>query len=412
MFDELIHELTNVSDFTASLHEYITHLSFNTVIVTIMMIFMIVGAVDKAQGNKRGYGQAFDQGFQAMGPLAISMVGVIAAAPVLGMVFEPIVGPIYKAIGSSPAIFATTLLLADSGGYPLAVEMAGDDVAMGQFAGIIVGCTMGCILLFDIPVALTLINKKDRPLLACGILVGVITAPVGCIVGGIVMSLTTEYHMACGRMICALLPVIIVAAILAVGLWFKPIALMNGFSKFGAFVTALIGIFVAIAVFQYETGIRFPLFQLMVEPNSEGISPLANSVEILGDISFILIGAFPMVEWVKRHFGPLLAKIGKKIGLDETASAGIVATIANNIPTFSMLKDMNPKGKLMNVAFASCTAFMFGDHLGFTAGVNSTMILPMIFAKLACGLSALALANILSPQLLAKAEHAVDDMAE
>ena len=139
---------------------------------------------------------------------------------------------------------------------------------------------------------------------------------------------------------------------------------MNGFSKFGAFVTALIGIFVAIAVFQYETGIRFPLFQLMVEPNSEGISPLANSVEILGDISFILIGAFPMVEWVKRHFGPLLAKIGKKIGLDETASAGIVATIANNIPTFSMLKDMNPKGKLMNVAFASCAAFMFGDHLG------------------------------------------------
>ena len=412
MFDELIHELTNVSDFTASLHEYITHLSFNTVIVTIMMIFMIVGAVDKAQGNKRGYGQAFDQGFQAMGPLAISMVGVIAAAPVLGMVFEPIVGPIYKAIGSSPAIFATTLLLADSGGYPLAVEMAGDDVAMGQFAGIIVGCTMGCILLFDIPVALTLINKKDRPLLACGILVGVITAPVGCIVGGIVMSLTTEYHMAFGRMICALLPVIIVAAILAVGLWFKPIALMNGFSKFGAFVTALIGIFVAIAVFQYETGIRFPLFQLMVEPNSEGISPLANSVEILGDISFILIGAFPMVEWVKRHFGPLLAEIGKKIGLDETASAGIVATIANNIPTFSMLKDMNPKGKLMNVAFASCAAFMFGDHLGFTAGVNSTMILPMIFAKLACGLSALALANILSPQLLAKAEHAVDDMAE
>ena len=119
-----------------------------------------------------------------------------------------------------------------------------------------------------------------------------------------------------------------------------------------------------------------------------------------------------MVEWVKRHFGPLLAKIGKKIGLDETASAGIVATIANNIPTFSMLKDMNPKGKLMNVAFASCAAFMFGDHLGFTAGVNSTMILPMIFAKLACGLSALALANILSPQLLAKAEHAVDDMAE
>ena len=68
---------------------------------------------------------------------------------------------------------------------------------------------------------------------------------------------------------------------------------------------------------------------------------------------------------------------------------------------------MNPKGKLMNIAFASCAAFMFGDHLGFVAGVNSSMILPMIFAKLACGFSALFVANLLSPQLLAKAESAV-----
>lgn len=46
-----------------------------------MMVFLALGAVDKAQGNKRGYGAAFDKGFEAMGPLAIAMVGVIAAAP-------------------------------------------------------------------------------------------------------------------------------------------------------------------------------------------------------------------------------------------------------------------------------------------------------------------------------------------
>ena len=49
---------------------------------------------------------------------------------------------------------------------------------------------------------------------------------------------------------------------------------------------------------------------------------------------------------------------------------------------------------------------MFGGHLGFVAGVNETMIVPMIFAKLACGLSALALANLLAPVLLSKAESA------
>lgn len=409
MFSELLREITDLTPWKESIDAYISNLSINSVIVTIMMIFMLLGAIDKAQGNKRGYGAAFDEGFQAMGPLAIAMVGVIAAAPVLSMVLRPIVGPIYQMLGSSPSIFATTLLLADAGGYPLAVELAGENIVMGQFAGIIVGCTMGCILLFDIPVALTLIQKKDRPLLACGILVGVITAPIGCFVGGIVMNVMTDYSMHLGTMLLSLLPVILVAVVLAAGLWFKPIALMNGFAKFGAFVTGLIAIFVAIAVFQYETGIRLPLFHLMVEAGADGVSPLANSIEILGDIAFVLLGAFPMVEFIKRHCGGALAKVGGKLGMNETASAGIVATLANNIPTFQMMKDMNPKGKLMNVAFASCAAFMFGDHLGFVAGVNADMIVPMIFAKLACGLSALALANLLAPQLLSKAQKAAEN---
>lgn len=409
MFSELLREITDLTPWKESIDAYISNLSINSVIVTIMMIFMLLGAIDKARGNKRGYGAAFDEGFQAMGPLAIAMVGVIAAAPVLSMVLRPIVGPIYQMLGSSPSIFATTLLLADAGGYPLAVELAGENIVMGQFAGIIVGCTMGCILLFDIPVALTLIQKKDRPLLACGILVGVITAPIGCFVGGIVMNVMTDYSMHLGTMLLSLLPVILVAVVLAAGLWFKPIALMNGFAKFGAFVTGLIAIFVAIAVFQYETGIRLPLFHLMVEAGADGISPLANSIEILGDIAFVLLGAFPMVEFIKRHCGGALAKVGGKLGMNETASAGIVATLANNIPTFQMMKDMNPKGKLMNVAFASCAAFMFGDHLGFVAGVNADMIVPMIFAKLACGLSALFLANLLAPQLLSKAQKAAEN---
>ena len=400
MFSELLREITDLTPWKESIDAYISNLSINSVIVTVMMIFMLLGAIDKARGNKHGYGAAFDEGFQAMGPLAIAMVGVIAAAPVLSMVLRPIVGPIYQMLGSSPSIFATTLLLADAGGYPLAVELAGENIVMGQFAGIIVGCTMGCILLFDIPVALTLIQKKDRPLLACGILVGVITAPIGCFVGGIVMNVMTDYSMHLGTMLLSLLPVILVAVVLAAGLWFKPIALMNGFAKFGAFVTGLIAIFVAIAVFQYETGIRFPLFHLMVEAGADGVSPLANSIEILGDIAFVLLGAFPMVEFIKRHCGGALAKVGGKLGMNETASAGIVATLANN---------MNPKGKLMNVAFASCAAFMFGDHLGFVAGVNADMIVPMIFAKLACGLSALALANLLAPQLLSKAQKAAEN---
>ena len=82
MFQELIDNITNVGVFTESLGEWATTLSINKVIIFIMMIFMIVGAIDKIRGNKLGYGEQFDEGFNAMGPLAAAMAGVVAAAPV------------------------------------------------------------------------------------------------------------------------------------------------------------------------------------------------------------------------------------------------------------------------------------------------------------------------------------------
>jgi ethanolamine transporter len=66
------------------------------------------------------------------------------------------------------------------------------------------------------------------------------------------------------------------------------------------------------------------------------------------------------------------------------------------------MDQMDPKGKLLNVAFAVSAAFVFGDHLGFTAGVNKEMIFPVIVGKLVAGVTALILANILSPKLLSK----------
>ena len=69
MFQELVNHITDFSVFTDSIREWVTHLSINSVIIFIMMIFMIVGAVDKIRGNKHGYGEQFDEGFMAMGPL-------------------------------------------------------------------------------------------------------------------------------------------------------------------------------------------------------------------------------------------------------------------------------------------------------------------------------------------------------
>jgi ethanolamine transporter len=400
MFQELIGHLSNGGVFTESIQAWFSGLSINSVIIFIMMIFMVVGAIDKMRGNKLGYGAQFDEGFMAMGALAIAMAGVVAAAPVLAIILGPIITPLYTAVGADPSMFATTLLACDMGGYPLAMQMAANET-VGNFAGLILGTMMGPTIVFTIPVALTIIKKEDRSFLGAGILAGLITVPIGCIVGGLVMNMT-PYKIGFGAILVNLIPVIIIAGLIVLGLWFIPEKMINGFNKFGKGVTILITFFTAFAVFQYLTGIRFPLLNIMVEPDASGAIPLESGLLVCGQIAIVLIGAFPMVMWITKTFGKALKKIGEKLGMDENGSAGLVANLANNIAMFNIMKDMNPKGKLLNVAFAVSAAFVFGDHLGFTAGVNSDMIFPMIVGKLVAGITAVILANILAPKLLEK----------
>ena len=392
--------------FTESLQAWISNLSINSVIMMIMMIFMLVGAIDKIIGNKFGYGEKFEEGFNAIGPLALSMAGVVAAAPVLSTVLGPIITPIYTAIGADASMFATTLLACDMGGYPLAMELASNET-FGNFAGLILGTMMGPTIVFTIPVALGIISKDDRSYLGAGVLAGMITIPIGCIVGGLAMSAMTEYKLTFMQIIINLVPVIVIAALIVIGLWFAPGPMIKGFNVFGAGVTIVITAFTAIAVFQQITGIMFPLFDVMstVDPES-GLTPLNSGLLTCGQIGIVLIGAFPMVKFITDTFGGALSKAGGALGMNEQGSAGLVATLANNIAMFNIMGEMNPKGKLLNVAFAVSAAFVFGDHLGFTAGVNQAMVTPVIVGKLVAGITALIVANLLAPKLLSKIENA------
>ena len=394
-FSELI-AAADPSIFTESIKAWVSGLNINSVIMLIMMIFMIVGAIDRIRGNKLGYGEKFEDGFNAIGGLAIAMAGVYAAAPVLSMVLGPIISPIYTAIGADASMFATTILACDMGGYPLAMELASDP-SIGNFAGLILGTMMGPTIVFTIPVALGIIKKEDRGYLGAGVLAGMITIPIGCIVGGLMMNtLAPEYHLGIVTILQNLIPVIIIAALIVIGLWVAPGPMIKGFNVFGTGVTIVITALTAIAVFQQITGIMLPVFYIMVENPADGSRGLDSGLLTCGQIAIVLIGAFPMVEWITRTFGKALEKIGAALGMNEAGSAGMVANLANNIAMFNIMGEMNPKGKLLNVAFSVSAAFVFGDHLGFTAGNNPDMIFPVIVGKLVAGVTAIIVANLLS----------------
>ena len=100
------------------------NLSINEIIIYLMVLFMVLGAVDRILGNRFGLGEKFEEGIMNMGALALSMIGIICLAPVLADVLRPVVVPVYQFLGADPAMFVGTILANDMGGAPLAKELA------------------------------------------------------------------------------------------------------------------------------------------------------------------------------------------------------------------------------------------------------------------------------------------------
>ena len=345
------------------------------ILIWVMAVFAALGALDRILGNRFGIGKEFEEGILAMGSLAMAMIGVVSLAPVLAYVLRPIVVPVFGLLGADAAMFAGSILACDMGGGALAMEMSGSrDAAM--LGGVLTGSMLGATIVFTIPVAMGILNEEDRPAMAKGILCGIVTIPVGVLVGGLAAGF--EISMVLRNLI----PIVLIGAAIAFGLWKSEERMIRLFAAFGKGVVAVITAGLAAAIVEELTG-----FSLI-----PGLAPIEEGFQTVGSIAIVLAGAFPLVFVLTKLLKKPLLKLGKVLGINDVAAAGLVASLANSIATFGLVKEMDNRGKVVNIAFAVSAAFVFGDHLGFTAGFAPEMLPAMIIGKLAGGISAVAVA--------------------
>ena len=356
-----------------------TDFSFHEILIAVMAGFAVLGAVDRIAGNRAGLGKEFEEGIQAMGSLALAMVGIVSLAPVLAGLLRPVIVPVYASLGADPAMFAGTILASDMGGGALAAQMTENPQA-ALLGGVITGSMLGATVVFTIPVAMGILSEEDRPAMAKGILCGIVTIPVGVLVGGLTAGFPT------GMVLQNLLPIVIIAVLIALGLWLAEGAMVKGFAVFGKFVVAVVTVGLAAAIVEALTGLSL----------IPGMAPISEGFETVGEIAIVLAGAFPLVAVVTKLLRRPLMTVAKSLGINDAAAAGLVATLANSIATLGMVKDMDSRGKVVNIAFAVSAAFVFGDHLGFTAGFAPEMLPGMIVGKLVGGAGAVAVAILLT----------------
>ncbi|STE84599.1 putative ethanolamine transporter [Escherichia coli] len=167
----------------------------------------------------------------------------------------------------------------------------------------------GPTIVFSIPVALGIIEPSDRRYLALGVLAGIVTIPIGCIAGGLVAMYSgvqingqpVEFTFA--LILMNMIPVIIVAILVALGLKFIPEKMINGFQIFAKFLVALITLGLAAAVVKFLLGWELipgldPIFMAPGDKPGE----VMRAIEVIGSISCVLLGAYPMVLLLTRWF--------------------------------------------------------------------------------------------------------------
>ena len=343
----------------------------------VFAFFALLGVIDKVIGDKFRLGQAFEKGLMTAGPLILSMAGMIVLSPVLAQGLSTILVPLCGAVGMDTSVLAGFFPV-DAGGATMAYELS-DDVKMRAYNGVIVASMLGATICPVIPLSLQMVKKEYHEDVLTGLLCGIATIPIGCIVAGAVMG------CAVAELLINSLPMLVISAIICLGLWKNPKLVTTLFGWFGKLLMAFVCFGLLVGMLDLFAGVQV----------FSGSASLNESFVIIGTICVILAGVFPMLEIVSWLLKKPMAWLGKKLEASDNAVLGLVTTLANSIPVFAMLEQMDKKGRIMNMAFAVSAGYALGDHLAFVLSYDRTFAFPMVLGKVVGGVAALGLAIVI-----------------
>jgi ethanolamine transporter len=391
---------------------------FGFVIVLIIMACALAGALASSFKPESGLGKEFVVGIDTIGPIFLPVAGIMAAAPYITAFVTSVFSPAFNVVGADPSMAATTFIAVDMGGYQLAEALA--QTKESWIMAMITGYLGGATIVYLIPVALKIIQKQDRKYLALGVMCGFLAIPVGVLVASVIIAVTNPmiretiaagsgeatYQLALGFSTIALnlIPLIVICVALALGLKFKPDAMIKGFSVFGRVLESVLKIVFVLVVIEYFTELPSAILGSWFgfEPIIADEADLFRALEVAGAIGIMLCGAFPMLYLIKRYLAKPLAAFGKVVGLSSDAMAGLLAITANVLALLGNLKDLKARDKVFCVAFAVCAQSLFGDHLSFTANFQPSLIVAVMLGKLVSGICAIIFVRYLA---LKKAEQ-------
>ena len=313
----------------------------NGILMAVMAAGALLGGADRILGGRLGLGEQFEKGFMLLGPMALSMAGMICLAPVLADWLGWVIVPLYRLMGVDPAMFGS-LLAIDMGGYQLSKELAADPV-VGSYAGLVASSIFGVTLVFTIPVGMGMTAPEDRPPLARGIMLGLAAMPVGLVTGGLLAGLSVW------ECLHQNLPVTVAALLLLLGLWKIPRQMVKGFCILAEGIRLVVTVGLVAAAVEYLCGWHI----------LPGLAPLEEAMEVVSSIAIVLLGSLPVAELLRRLLEKPFTWLGKKLGMDAGGLTGML--VGFTVGTEPGMLPALLCGKVSGAAAAVVLSLLFGS---------------------------------------------------
>lgn len=351
----------------------------SNIILYVVAFFFGLGAIDYIEKNRVGLGQAFEDGIKTMGPLVLSMVGILSLTPFFSKILMEFLVPIAQKVSLDASIFSGSLIAIDMGGFNLSKDLASSN-AMGSLSGVLMASILGCTISFTLPLAIGLVKKDNLESLFKGILCGIITMPIGLLIGGLMLRVPLK------ELIYNLIPVILIALILALGTMFATSKIIFIFHCIGRGINfvSILGLIIQ--------GIKSICGVTLLD----NLMPLEQVLTIAGKISIFLGGAYVMLEIIKRCLNKFLEKLSNKIDMNVNLIAILIGSLASAIVIFTNYDKLDEKGKIICAAFSVGGAYVFGGQMGYASSVAPEILSIYITVKLLCGILAIIFAVIFS----------------
>ncbi len=351
-------------------------MSANDIIMWIMAAGFVIGGVDYMAGDRLGLGKKFREGIDFFGAAALSMAGLMCLVPEFS---EGIKAILHRTgTGAIDPAMAASVIGINMGGHALAMELM-ESRQIGVFCGIVVCSMLGATITFTIPTGLGIIEKEDRPYFAKGLMLGLITVPAGCFVGARVMGISVR------ETLINEIPVLVLAAVLILGLYFIPERLTVGFVGVGRLIQLVSLAGLVLGGFSYISGWKV----------LGGMKDLMPVMEVVSGMCVVMAGSFVIMELVMRGAGSHLERLGQKVGINGTAVSGMLFSFISLFPAFYMMKDMNPRGKVVCTAFFVGSTCAVGGHLSYAAAEEPDFIVAMLVGKMTAAVLGAVLALVL-----------------